>query len=93
MPNQYSRLITTALDNLQPCRFVFKDQYIELTTNVPADSDLYGIGEVSLPTGPLLPRDGTVITLWARDLASALPYANLYGSHPFYLQINKGMLH
>eukprot|EP00878_Enallax_costatus_P002700 GHUV01002888.1.p1 GENE.GHUV01002888.1~~GHUV01002888.1.p1 ORF type:complete len:873 (+),score=203.93 GHUV01002888.1:194-2812(+) len=70
-------------------RFVFKDQYIELTTNVPADADLYGIGEVSLPTGPLLPRDGTVITLWARDLASALPYANLYGSHPFYLQINK----
>lgn len=70
-------------------RFVFKDQYIELTTNIPADADLYGIGEVSLPTGPLLPRDGTVITLWARDLASALPYVNLYGTHPFYLQVNK----
>jgi alpha-glucosidase (family GH31 glycosyl hydrolase) len=71
-------------------RFIFKDQYIELTTNVPEDADLYGLGEVSLPTGLLLPRDGTVITMWARDLASAMPYVNLYGSHPFYLQINRG---
>ncbi|KAF8062769.1 alpha-glucosidase [Scenedesmus sp. PABB004] len=70
-------------------RFVFKDQFIELTTTVPADADLYGLGEVSLPTGMLLPRDGSVLTLWARDLASALPYANLYGSHPFYLQVAK----
>jgi alpha-glucosidase len=59
---------------------------------VPEDADLYGLGEVSLPTGLLLPRDGTVITMWARDLASAMPYVNLYGSHPFYLQINKGEL-
>jgi hypothetical protein len=50
------------------------------------------LGEVSLPTGLLLPRDGTVITMWARDLASAMPYVNLYGAHPFYLQINKGEL-
>lgn len=70
--------------------FIFKDQYIELTTRLPRDADLYGIGEVSLPTGLLLPRDGTTITLWARDMPSANPYANLYGSHPFYLQLNSG---
>jgi hypothetical protein len=48
----------------------FKDQYIELTTAVPADADLYGLGESSLPTGMLLPRNGTIITLWTRDIGS-----------------------
>jgi alpha-glucosidase (family GH31 glycosyl hydrolase) len=73
-----------------PCRLLFKDQYIELTTNVPADSDLYGLGEVTLPTGFLLPRDGRRITMWARDFPCAWPNFNLYGSHPFYLQLNAG---
>lgn len=50
--------------------------------------DLYGLGEVTLPTGLLLPRDGSVITMWARDLSSANEGANLYGAHPFYLQVN-----
>jgi alpha-glucosidase (family GH31 glycosyl hydrolase) len=68
--------------------FCFKDQYIELTTAVPADADLYGLGEVSLPTGMLLPRNGTIITLWARDIGSNTAWANLYGAHPFFLQVN-----
>jgi alpha-glucosidase (family GH31 glycosyl hydrolase) len=72
------------------CRLLFKDQYLELTTALPADADLYGLGEVSLPTGLLLPRDGTIITMWARDYSSAAVNANLYGAHPFYLQVNKG---
>ncbi|WIA20582.1 hypothetical protein OEZ85_004970 [Tetradesmus obliquus] len=94
-PGQPFGLTVNRKSNGQPIfdtnghRFIFKDQYIELTTNVPEDADLYGLGEVSLPTGLLLPRDGTVITMWARDLASAMPYVNLYGSHPFYLQINR----
>lgn len=74
------------------CRFIFKDQYIEFSTRLPRDSNIYGIGEVSLPSGLQLPRDGTTITLWARDMPSANPYANLYGSHPFYLQLNAGVL-
>ena len=73
-----------------PLRFIFKDQYIELSTRLPRDAHLYGLGEVSLPTGLLLPRDGSTITLWARDMPSANPHANLYGSHPFYLQLNAG---
>jgi alpha-glucosidase (family GH31 glycosyl hydrolase) len=73
------------------CRsFLFKDQFIELTTSVPQDSDLYGVGETTLPTGLLLPRDGNVITMWARDSASAEAEINIYGAHPFYLQLNKG---
>jgi hypothetical protein len=57
---------------------------------VPDDADLYGLGEVTLPTGLKLPRDDRVITLYNRDLPAAVPYANLYGSHPFLMQVNAG---
>lgn len=71
-------------------RLLFKDQLIELTTSVPADSDLYGLGETTLPQGLLLPRDGNIFTLWSRDSASSESEINIYGTHPFYLQLNKG---
>jgi hypothetical protein len=70
--------------------FCFKDQYLELTTSLPEDADLYGLGEASLPTGMLLPRNGTIITLWNRDIGSNTAWANLYSSHPFYLQVDGG---
>lgn len=70
--------------------FLFKDQFIEVTTSVPADADLYGTGETVLPGGLLLPRGGNVLTMWARDSASAESEINTYGAHPFYLQLNKG---
>jgi hypothetical protein len=57
---------------------------------VPQDSDLYGVGETALPGGLLLPRDGHILTMWARDSAAAEPEVNIYGAHPFYLQLNKG---
>lgn len=75
-------------------RFAFKDQYIEFTTTVPSDADLYGLGEFTNPEGLMLPRDGRTLTLWARDLSCANEWANLYGAHPFYVQTNKdGMSH
>eukprot|EP00775_Hariotina_reticulata_P012669 gene12669-12796_t len=50
---------------------------------------LYGLGETIHPTGQLkLPRDGHVVTLWNYDIASANAGINLYGSHPFYLQVD-----
>jgi alpha-glucosidase (family GH31 glycosyl hydrolase) len=76
--------------NVSVTRILFKDQYLELSTSVPSDADLYGLGEVTLPTGFLLPRNGRTITLWTKDVASAEPYTNLYGAHPFYLQVNQG---
>ncbi|WIA40775.1 hypothetical protein OEZ86_004455 [Tetradesmus obliquus] len=69
-------------------RFLFKDQYIELTTALPADADVYGLGEFTNPKGLMLPRDGTKLALWARDISCANEYANLYGSHPLYIQTN-----
>lgn len=76
---------------LLPCSFLFKDQFIELTTSVPEDSDLYGVGESSLSGGLLLPRNGKVISAWVRDSAASEPDINTYSAQPFYLQLNKGM--
>jgi hypothetical protein len=73
-------------------RFLFKDQYIEISTDVPEDADLYGLGEVTIPTGLKLPRDNRIITLFNADTSSLVPYRNLYGSHPFLLQVNQGVL-
>ncbi|KAF6262828.1 glycosyl hydrolases family 31-domain-containing protein [Scenedesmus sp. NREL 46B-D3] len=70
-------------------RFLFKDQYIQLTTALPADADVYGLGEFTNPAGLMMPRDGRTLALWARDISSANEYANLYGVHPFYVQTNK----
>lgn len=75
--------------NTEGHSFLFKDQFIELTTAVPADSDLYGLGEGTLQQGLLLPRDGTIKTMWARDAAPTEADINTYGAHPFYLQVNK----
>lgn len=84
--------MTARLAAVWTCRLIFKDQYIELTTKLQKNADIMGLGQVVLPTkSVILPRDGTPITLWARDQPGALaePYANLYGSHPFYMQVNK----
>ncbi|WIA23387.1 hypothetical protein OEZ85_000147 [Tetradesmus obliquus] len=87
-------LTVTRLANLEPVfdtrghTFMFKDQYIELTTAIPKSASLYGLGETTLSTGLLLPRDGRKLTLWNRDKPAADPDQNLYSSHPFYLQVN-----
>lgn len=73
-------------------RLSFKDQYIEVSTAVPADADLYGLGEVTLNEGFLLPRGGKIITMWNRDIGSDNVNVNLYGSHPFYMQVNDGTM-
>lgn len=58
---------------------------------MPADCSLYGLGESTLPGGLLLPRNGHTMTLWSRDKSAAYVNANLYGTHSFYLQVNKGV--
>lgn len=48
-------------------------------------------GETINPTGALaLPRDGRTITLWNYDVAAFNAGVNLYGSHPFLLQLHQG---
>lgn len=87
----FERIMTSLIPCLEcPYRFIFKEQYIQLSTSIPKKASLYGLGETTLSTGLLLPRNGYTMTLWNRDKASAYPDINLYSSHPFYLQVNPG---
>ena len=67
-----------------------QDQYIELSTALPASASLYGLGESVRTSGFELPRNGTVLTLWARDSPAALPNQNIYSAWPFYMDVRAG---
>lgn len=65
---------------------VFEDRYLQLTSALPLDTNIYGLGEVLASSG--FRRDvlnGTVQTMWNRDEADPLD-ENIYGSHPVYLE-------
>ena len=62
---------STALDGFP---LVFEDQYLQLTSALPLDANIYGFGEVVASSG--FRRDvgtnggpGTIQTMWARDAA------------------------
>ncbi|EPS67425.1 hypothetical protein M569_07348, partial [Genlisea aurea] len=70
-----------------PCNaLVFKDQYLELCTKLPRDASLYGLGENTQPHGiKLYPNDP--YTLYTTDISAINLNADLYGSHPVYLDL------
>ncbi|CAK0786903.1 hypothetical protein CVIRNUC_010117 [Coccomyxa viridis] len=81
-----------ALFNTAGNRFVFKEQYLELTSSIPSGATLFGLGEYTSNVGFPLRRDGIPYTLWNRDQPPAVPNTNLYGSHPIILDVRDGGL-
>ncbi|XLS72612.1 hypothetical protein HN51_029477 [Arachis hypogaea] len=69
---------------------VFKDQYLEISTKLSKDASLYGLGEHTQPHGiKLNPNDP--YTLFTTDISAFNVNADLYGSHPVYMDLrNEG---
>ncbi|KAF5745269.1 putative alpha-glucosidase [Tripterygium wilfordii] len=65
---------------------VFKDQYLEISTKLPKDASLYGLGENTQPHGiKLHPNDP--YTLYTLDISAINLNTDLYGSHPVYMDL------
>ncbi|PPQ90718.1 hypothetical protein CVT25_005026 [Psilocybe cyanescens] len=67
---------------------VFEDQYLQLSSALPRNTNIYGLGEVVASSGfrrNVGPDGGTIQTMWARDIADPVD-ENIYGSHPIYLE-------
>ncbi|KAM7484556.1 hypothetical protein LguiA_000565 [Lonicera macranthoides] len=65
---------------------VFKDQYLEISTKLPKDASLYGLGENTQPHGiKLYPNDP--YTLYTTDVSAINLNTDLYGSHPVYMDL------
>jgi alpha-D-xyloside xylohydrolase len=68
---------------------VFKDQYLEISSQLPHKSVLYGLGENTHRDGPRL-EHGRTYTLWATDIGSWIPDIDLYGTYPFVMDLRAG---
>ncbi|CDY44885.1 BnaA02g13970D [Brassica napus] len=65
---------------------VFKDQYLEISTSLPKDASLYGLGENSQANGiKLVPNEP--YTLYTEDVSAINLNTDLYGSHPVYMDL------
>lgn len=63
---------------------VFQSQYLRLRTRLPANPNLYGLGEHSDPFR--LNTTDYIRTLWSHDSYAIPNDANLYGAHPVYFE-------
>ncbi|GLT91796.1 hypothetical protein SLE2022_096680 [Rubroshorea leprosula] len=67
-------------------QLVFKDQYLEISTKLPRDASLYGLGENTQPHGIKL-YPGDPYTLYTTDVSAINLNTDLYGSHPVYMDL------
>lgn len=74
------------LFNTSHAPLVFKDQYLEVTTRLPGDAALYGLGENTQPGGMKL-RPNDPYTIYTTDASAINLNTDLYGSHPMYVDL------
>ncbi|KAI0648521.1 alpha-glucosidase [Trametes meyenii] len=63
---------------------IFEPQYLRVKTNLPANANLYGLGEHTDTFR--LPTHNYTRTLWSRDTFGVPSRMNLYGNHPIYFE-------
>ncbi|KAM3328383.1 alpha-xylosidase 1 [Capsicum galapagoense] len=80
-------LFNTSSEDSDPySNLVFKDQYLEISTKLPKDASLYGLGENTQPHGiKIYPNDP--YTLYTTDQSAINLNMDLYGSHPMYMDM------
>lgn len=61
---------------------VFEDQFIEFRTSLEKGYNIYGLGEIM---GDFRISPGSVRTMYNADIGDTIG-ANLYGTHPFYIE-------
>lgn len=84
-------LFNTSASSSNPLfrNLVFEDQYLELSTQLSADANIYGLGE---RRHSFRLKEGQQYTLWTAD--ELTPFLeNNYGAHPFYLDHRSGKSH
>lgn len=64
---------------------VFSDQYLQIASALPADANIYGLGEIIDSAGVRRNNEGSLSNMWNRDAGTPAD-ENLYGAHPFYLE-------
>jgi len=74
------------------CGELLQDQYLEISTLIPASATLFGLGERTSTNGIALRRNGVPYALWTRDQPQGIPEVGLYGAHPFYMDVRKGKI-
>jgi len=63
---------------------IFRDQHLQIATQLSPHSNIYGLGESTDTFQIKLDGNGTRRTMWARDAYGTPKGTNLYGAHPIF---------